>query len=104
MNNVRPQLTMLTEEQKQDIHHSTPELFQRKHMQDMVRLGNKLRHYDMISTVGVVRDVPKPLTDLYGSLEHFANGTKLLVLLCSDEHRFDDVLQMFETLHGDLGA
>lgn len=194
MNNVRPQLTMLTEEQKQDIHHSTlellattgvridspsvlemlgkklgttmvdgqtvrfpselvewaiksappkiqvydrrgnecftiggegdrlrfgigvtalyyqdpatdtPELFQRKHMQDMVRLGNKLRHYDMISTVGIVRDVPEPLTDLYGSLEHFANGTKPLVLLCSDEHRFDDVLQMFEMLHGDLGT
>ncbi|HEX2994950.1 MAG TPA: trimethylamine methyltransferase family protein [Anaerolineales bacterium] len=88
----------------QDPATDTPELFQRKHMQDMVRLGNKLRHYDMISTVGIVRDVPEPLTDLYGSLEHFANGTKPLVLLCSDEHRFDDVLQMFETLHGDLGA
>ncbi len=82
----------------------TPELFQRKHMQDMVRLGNKLPHYDVISTIGVVRDVPEHLTDLYGSLEHFANGTKPLVLLCSDEHRFDDVLQMFELLHGDLGT
>jgi trimethylamine--corrinoid protein Co-methyltransferase len=82
----------------------TPELFQRKHMQDMVRLGNKLPHYDVISTIGIVRDVPEYLTDLYGSLEHFANGIKPLVLLCSDEHKFDDVLQMFETLHGDLGA
>jgi trimethylamine--corrinoid protein Co-methyltransferase len=82
----------------------TPVLFQRKHMQDMVRVGNKLPHYDMVSTVGIVRDVPEHLTDLYGSLEHFANGIKPIVLLCSDEHKFDDVLRMFEALHGrDLG-
>ena len=82
----------------------TPVLFERKHMRDMVRLGNKLRHYDMVSTVGIVRDVPEELTDVYGSLEHFANGTKPMVLLVSDEHKFDDVMRMFETLHGsDLG-
>ena len=79
----------------------TPVLFQRKHMQDMVRVGNKLPHYDMVSTIGIVRDIPDYLTDLIGSLEHFANGIKPLVLLCSDEHKFDDVLRMFETLHGD---
>ena len=82
----------------------TPVLFERKHMRDMVRLGNKLRHYDMVSTVGIVRDIPENLTDVYGSLEHFANGTKPMVLLVSDEHKFDDVMRMFETLHGgDLG-
>src|SRR5262245_21041968 len=82
----------------------TPVLFQRKHMQDMVRVGNKLPLYDMVTTIGIVRDVPDYLTDLIGSLEHFANGTKPMVLLCSDEHKFDDVLRMFETLHGgDLG-
>jgi trimethylamine--corrinoid protein Co-methyltransferase len=88
----------------QDPATDTPELFQRKHMQDMVRLGNKLPHYDVISTIGIVRDVPEHLTDLYGSLEHLANGTKPLVLLCSDEHKFEDVMQMFELLHGDLGT
>jgi len=88
----------------QDPATDTPELFQRKHMQDMVRLGNKLPHYDVVSTIGIVRDVPEYLTDLYGSLEHFANGTKPLVLLCSDEHKFDDVMRMFESLHGDLGV
>src|SRR5512143_1755559 len=82
----------------------TPVLFQRKHMQDMVRVGNKLPHYDLVSTVGIIRDVPEHLTDLYGSLEHFANGIKPMVLLCSDEHKFEDVMQMFECLHGrDLG-
>jgi trimethylamine--corrinoid protein Co-methyltransferase len=81
----------------------TPVLFQRRHMQDMVRVGNKLPLYDMVSTVGIVRDVPDYLTDLIGSLEHFANGVKPMVLLCSDEKKFDDVLRMFEYLHGDLG-
>jgi len=82
----------------------TPVLFERRHMRDMVRLGNKLPHYDMVSTVGIVRDVPEHLTDLYGSLEHFANGTKPMVLLVSDEHKFEHVMRMFETLHrGDLG-
>ena len=82
----------------------TPVLFQRRHMQDMVRVGNKLPHYDMVSTIGIVRDVEDYLTDLVGSLEHFANGVKPMVFLCSDERRFDDVLRMFETLHGrDLG-
>src|SRR5687768_10439308 len=82
----------------------TPVEFQRKHMRDMVRVGNKLPHYDMVSTIGIVRDVEDYLTDLVGSLEHFANGIKPMVLLCSDEHKFDDVLRMFEALHGgDLG-
>ncbi|HNJ15108.1 MAG TPA: trimethylamine methyltransferase family protein [Anaerolineales bacterium] len=81
----------------------TPVLFERKHMRDMVRVGNKLPHYDMVSTVGIVRDVPEHLTDMYGSLEHFVNGVKPLVLLVSDEHKFNDVMEMFETLHGDLG-
>ena len=58
----------------------TPVLFQRKHMQDMVRVGNKLPHYDMVSTIGIVRDVEDYLTDLVGSLEHFANGIKPMVL------------------------
>ena len=81
----------------------TPVPFTRKHMQDMVRVGNKLPHYDMVSTIGICREVPDYLTDLLGSLEHFANGTKPMVLLVSDEHKFDDVLRMFEHLHGDLG-
>jgi len=87
----------------QDPATDTPVLFERKHMRDMVRLGNKLPHYDLVSTVGIVRDVPEHLTDVYGSLEHFVNGTKPMVLLCSDEHKFNDVMEMFELLHGDLG-
>jgi trimethylamine--corrinoid protein Co-methyltransferase len=49
-----------------------------------------------------MRDVPEHLSNLYGSLEHFANTTKPLVLLVSDEHDFALVLDMFEHLHGGL--
>ena len=31
--------------------------FTRRHMQDMVRLGSALPHYDVISTVGIVQDL-----------------------------------------------
>ncbi len=81
----------------------TLSLFTRKNFQDLVQLGSSLKHYDVISTVGIPRDVPEVLTDLYGSLEHIANTTKPLVLLVSDENKFPAVLKMFETLHGDLG-
>ena len=81
----------------------TLDIFKRQNFRDLVRLGSSLKHYDVISTVGIVRDVPEELGDLYGSLEHIANTTKPLVLLVSDENKFPDVLQMFEMLHGDLG-
>jgi len=78
--------------------------FTRGHMRDMVRLGSRLPHYDVISTVGIVQDVPVELTDLYASLEMIANTTKALVLLVSDEYKFPAVLDMFELLHGDLAT
>jgi trimethylamine--corrinoid protein Co-methyltransferase len=80
------------------------ELFTRKNFQDLTRLGSVLPLYDVISTVGIVRDVKEELTDLYGSLEHISNTTKPLVLLVSDEDKFPAVMEMFEKLHGDLGA
>jgi trimethylamine--corrinoid protein Co-methyltransferase len=79
------------------------ELFTRRNFQDLVRLGSALPLYDVISTVGIVRDVPEELTDLYGSLEHIANTIKPLVLLVSDENKFPAVMDMFELLHGGLG-
>ena len=75
-----------------------------RHMQDMVRLGSRLSHYEVISTVGIVQDVPPSASDLYGSLEMIANTTKPLVLLVSDEKRFPDVLDLFTHIHGDLAA
>ncbi len=76
--------------------------FTREHMRALTRLGSALPLYDVISTPGIVRDVPEHLGDLYGSLEHFANTTKPLVLLVSDEGNFAPVLDLFTALHGDL--
>jgi trimethylamine--corrinoid protein Co-methyltransferase len=78
-------------------------IFTRTNFQDLVRLGSSLKHYDVVSTVGIVRDVQEEFTDFYGSLEHIANTTKPMVLLVSDENRFPDIMKMFEMLHGDLG-
>lgn len=74
--------------------------FTRAHMRDMVRLGSRLPHYDVVSTVGIVQDVPVEQTDLYAGLEMIANTTKALVLLVSDEQKFPAVLDLLETLHG----
>jgi len=79
------------------------EMFQRHHMRAMTRLGNSLPNYDVISTPGIVRDVPEALSDLYGNLEMSANTTKTMVVLTSDESKFSSLMSMFEHLYGELG-
>lgn len=78
--------------------------FARPHMRDMVRLGQALPLYDVISTIGILQDVPAALADLYAVLEMVANTTKPLVVLVSEEHAFPDVLDLLEHLCGDLAA
>ena len=78
----------------------TLELFTRRHMRIMTQLGNSLPNYDVISTPGIVQDVPEALSDLYGNLDMFANTTKPLVVLTSDENKLAPLLDMFEHLHG----
>jgi trimethylamine--corrinoid protein Co-methyltransferase len=76
--------------------------FARQHMRNMVRLGSALPNYDVISTIGIVQDVPPHLSDLYGTLDMVANTTKPLVVLVSDEESFPSVIRMLERLHGNL--
>jgi trimethylamine--corrinoid protein Co-methyltransferase len=76
--------------------------FARRHMRDMVRLGSALPNYDVISTIGIVQDVPPHLSDLYGTLDMVANTTKPLVVLVSDEDSFPSVIRLLESLHGNL--
>jgi trimethylamine--corrinoid protein Co-methyltransferase len=78
--------------------------FERAHMETLVRLGDALPSFDVISTVGVLRDVPPDQSDLYATLEMTANTNKPLVLLVSDETRFPDVMDLLEHLHGDRTA
>jgi trimethylamine--corrinoid protein Co-methyltransferase len=76
--------------------------FARSHMGMMVRLGSALPSYDVVSTVGIMHDVPVEASDLYAVLEMTANTTKPLVLLVSDDNAFGPVLDLLGSLHGDL--
>ena len=78
--------------------------FARKHMESMVRLGNALPNYDVVSTVGIVQDVPPSRSDLYATLEMVANTEKPLVILVSDADLFPSVLALLEHLCGDLAS
>ena len=77
--------------------------FSRMHMQLGVRLAQSLPEYDVISTLGIIRDMPPQIADLYAVLEMIANSTKPLVLLISDEKLFPQVLRLVEHIHGDVG-
>ncbi len=77
--------------------------FLRKHMELGVRLAQSLPEYDVISTLGVLRDLHPAVADLYAVLEMIANSTKPLVLLISDEKLFPQVLKLIEKVHGDVG-
>ena len=79
------------------------EIFQRRHMAAMARVGRALPSFDVISTVGVVQDVPPDGSDLYGTLEMVANTDKPLIILVSEDGAFSTVLNLLEHLHGDLG-
>lgn len=76
--------------------------FGRDHMAASVRLGHVLQQYDLVSTVGVLRDVPAGRADLLATLEMAANTTKPLVLLVSDTDQFAPCLDLLETLSGPL--
>jgi trimethylamine---corrinoid protein Co-methyltransferase len=78
--------------------------FLRSHMEAGVRLTENLPNYDVISTLGVLRDLPPAVADLYAVLEMVANSTKPLVLLISDEKLFPIVVDLLEALHGDVGS
>jgi trimethylamine---corrinoid protein Co-methyltransferase len=77
--------------------------FSRRHMESGVRLAQSLPEYDVISTIGVIRDLPPSIADLFAVLEMVANSTKPLVLLISDEKLFPLVLKLMQEIHGDVG-
>src|SRR5574341_350744 len=77
--------------------------FARSHMERSVRLSQALPNYDVISTLGVLRDLPPAVADLYAVLEMVANSTNPLVLLISDEKLYPQVLKLIDAVRGDLG-
>jgi trimethylamine--corrinoid protein Co-methyltransferase len=66
------------------------------------RLGEALDTFDLVSTIGILRDVPMGEEDLLGTLEMAANTTKPLVLLISDAGQFVPVMDLLENILGDL--
>lgn len=76
--------------------------FSIEHTAMATRLGQTLEQFDVISTPGIVQDLPPDSADLYSSLSMVANTTKPLVLLVSEFNCFEPILDMFETLQGDL--
>ena len=78
--------------------------FTRGHMARCTRLGHALPSFDVVSTLGVLHDVPLEQADLVATLEMIANTTKPLVLLVSEPESFGQVLDLVEALGGDFGA
>ncbi len=86
----------------QDIESGHVDLFTRKHMQHSTKLGDKLEHYDMISTLGIPSDVSARDLDLYAALDMYANTDKPLVLLISGDKKINEVFDLLNFIHGDI--
>jgi len=78
--------------------------FTRVRMARCTRLGDALPSYDVISTIGILNDVPMAQADLIATLEMIANTTKPLVLLVSAAEAFGPVLDFVEAVCGDPAA
>ena len=76
--------------------------FSRQHMRQSVGLGNQLNSFDVISTIGIIRDTKLEVSDLVAVLEMLANTIKPLVVLISDQAQFIPSLNLLERLAGDL--
>lgn len=72
--------------------------FAREHVAAISRLAGVLDSFDLISTPGIVQDVPADLSDLYATLEMVANTVKPLSILVSEDERYDQVLDLAEHL------
>ena len=80
----------------------TVEPFSRRHMTLSVRLGDRLDGFDVVTTPGIVQELPAAHADLYASLEMIANTAKPLVVLVSEPGCFETALDLFEHLRGNL--
>jgi trimethylamine--corrinoid protein Co-methyltransferase len=78
--------------------------FTRENMRCSVGLGNNLPSFDVISTIGIIRDVETKKADLVAVLEMVANTSKPLIILISDEKQFTPCLVLLERLVGNLST
>jgi trimethylamine---corrinoid protein Co-methyltransferase len=78
--------------------------FCREHLRSSVGLGNLLPSFDLISTIGVLRDVDTDIADLLALLEMVAGTEKPLIILISDEKQYMPCLHLLERLVGNLSS
>jgi trimethylamine--corrinoid protein Co-methyltransferase len=78
--------------------------FSRDHMRSSVGLGHNLPSYDVISTIGILRDVEPEKADLLALLEMVASTVKPLIILISDNKQFLPGLVLLEHLVGNLST
>lgn len=78
--------------------------FNREHMRLSVGLDHHLPSYDLISTIGIIRDVDTDKADQVALLEMVVNTTKRLVILISDPKQFNPGLVLLEKLVGNLSV
>jgi trimethylamine--corrinoid protein Co-methyltransferase len=78
--------------------------FSREHMKKLVRLGDSLPNFDVISTPGVLHDIPAKIADLYATLDMAANTQKPLIVLVSEDNYFSKTLDLLEHLFGDIAS
>jgi trimethylamine--corrinoid protein Co-methyltransferase len=78
--------------------------FTRENMRIAVGLGNKLSSYDVVSTIGILRNVDPHQADLFALLEMVAGTEKPLIILVSDEKQFKPCLVLLEQLVGNLST
>ncbi len=88
----------------QDIETDQIEKFTRQHMQASVKVGDMLENFDMISTLGIPSDVPTEKLDIFNTLDLYANTSKPIVILVTEEKKMEDVFKLLSFLHGDIST
>ena len=78
--------------------------FTRQHMASGTRLAHGLPAYEIVSTLGIIKDAAPGTDDLYAVLEMAANTTKPLVILNSDPKQFAASLDLLESLGENFSA
>jgi len=86
----------------QDIETNKTRAFSRSNMQVSTKLGDILKNYDMISTLGMPHDVAPENIDLYNALDMYTNTDKPLILLVSDGNKMSEVFQLLDNLNGNI--
>ena len=72
------------------------------HVATAARLAQRLTQFDMLSTPGIAQDISQQTADLHTTLQMMANTTKPLVFLVSEHNCFGPVLDLLESMHGNL--